>query len=123
MKGKFKTGDIIVISAALISAIALSICLWFPSKNDAEAIVLSVDDNKEYYPLNEDRSFSVKSKGYTLEIEIKDGSACVKHSDCPDNTCVHTGRISKGSQIIACIPAGVTLTVPGEELDYDFVAG
>lgn len=123
MKGRFKTGDIIVISAILISAIVLIFCLWTPSKKNAETLIIRVENTESYYPLSEDNSFVIESRGYTLEIEIKDGSVCVKNSDCPDKLCVHTGKISKSSRIIACAPAGVTLTISGEEGDYDFIAG
>jgi len=123
MRGRFKIGDIIVISTILILIAALILCSFLSAGKNASTLVLSQEGKKTYYPLSEDNCFTVRSKGYTLVIEIKKGSVSVISADCPDNTCVHTGKISKDSQIIACVPAGITLTISGEEADYDFVAG
>jgi hypothetical protein len=48
-------------------------------------------------------------------IEITGGRARVVSSDCPNKICVATGWISKPSQIIVCIPQGVTIRIEGDK--------
>lgn len=123
MKDRFKIGDITVISAVLISAIILFLFMYIPVSDKATMLIVRNNDRETNYSLNKDKSIKIESRGYTLKIEITSGSVSVISSDCPDNTCVHTGSISQNGQIIACVPAGVTLTLSGEEADHDFIAG
>ena len=123
MKGRIKLGDIIVISVVLIAVLILSIVLFLPGKSRADMLVITNGQTVTEYPLNKDSKFEISGNDYTLIVEIKNGSAFVKKADCPDNTCVHTGKISKNGQMIACVPAGITLGVSGKEEGYDFVAG
>lgn len=124
MKQRLKAGDIVIISGVLLLALAVFLAFLIPSfTQDAAMLEISVNNEKNIYDLSEDRGLTVESNGYTLTVCIKDGCACVESSDCPDNTCVHTGKISRTGQFIACVPASVTLRIVGEEDGYDFVAG
>ena len=123
MKGKFKMGDIVVISAVLLLAVILFIGIYIPKSGKPLCLNAKYNGKSEVYSLQEDSEFEIKSNGYTLKVEIKNGSARVISCDCPDNTCVNTGSISNAGQVIACVPARVTLTLEGEEEGYDFVAG
>ena len=60
----------------------------------------------ERIDINENKNFLLKSDDGFNEIEIKDGQIRVVSADCPDQTCVNCGFISKDSfnKIIACIP-------------------
>ncbi len=124
MKQRMKVGDIVIISGVLLLALAVFIAFIIPSlAQNAAMLEISIDNEKNLYSLSDDAEFSVLSKDYTLRVCIKDGSAYVSESDCPDNTCVHTGRIDRPGQFIVCVPASVTLRIIGEEDGYDFVAG
>lgn len=123
MKEKIKLGDIVVISLVFIAALTLFFCFSVPKKEDAGTLSVSVGTQKTQYPLDKDDEFEIESGSYTLKIEVKNGSVRVKSSDCPDKTCVHSGRISKKGQLIACVPARVILEIEGKEDGYDFVAG
>lgn len=41
----------------------------------------------------------------------KDGSIAVVHANCPDQICVHTGRVSRAGQSIACLPNHVIIKI------------
>ncbi len=124
MKQRIKAGDIVIISSVLLLAFAVFLFFFIPSFiQTAATLEVSCNNEKTEYSLGEDREFILKSKGYTLKVCIKDGCAYVSGSDCPDKTCVHTGRIDGAGQLIACVPAAVTLRIIGEEDGYDFVAG
>ncbi len=124
MKQRVKAGDIVIISGVLLLSLILFLGFFIPSLAQSAAMLeISVDNEKSVYPLDENRELTLVSKGYTLRVRIKDGRAYVESSDCSDNTCVHTGKIERSGQMIACVPAGVTLRIIGEEDGYDFVAG
>ena len=124
MKRSIKAGDIVIISGVLLLALAVFLLFLIPSlAEDAVTLEISCNNETELYTLNEDRELVFKSGGYTLKISVKDKKVWVRESDCPDNTCVHTGKIDRSGQMIACVPAGITLRITGEEAEYDFVAG
>lgn len=60
----------------------------------------------ETIDINVNKNFVINSENGFNEIEIKDGQIRVASADCPDQTCVNCGFISKDSfnKIIACIP-------------------
>lgn len=68
----------------------------------------------------EDREFSVSTNDKVRFHLYKDGSIAFEASDCPDQVCVHTGRISRAGETAACLPNGLLLKIVSEgegELD------
>ena len=65
----------------------------------------------ERIDINVNKNFVINSENGFNEIEIKDGQIRVASADCPDQTCVNCGFISKDSfnKIIACIPHGLII--------------
>lgn len=46
-------------------------------------------------------------------LVIEDGSAYMKSADCPDGTCIKTGRIRRVGESIICLPNKLAITVRG----------
>lgn len=115
-------GDLIAAVAVLLIAVLL---IWHPwqGRADGEILVIVTPDETIEYALSENRTIELESRGIHLCIEIVDGKAFVRESDCPDGVCVASASISKTGETILCAPAGVSLTVKGGEGDVDFVAG
>lgn len=44
-------------------------------------------------------------------VALDPASAAVLSSDCPSQTCVHTGLLTKGGDTAVCIPNQVTVTL------------
>ena len=63
------------------------------------------------------------SGGVHLVVVIDGGAVWVEEADCPDLVCKHTGKVSRGGDVILCVPAGVRILVKGGDGDVDFVAG
>lgn len=63
--------------------------------------------------------------GGTNTLVIEDGAAYLADADCPDQLCVHMGKITKKGQSIICLPHQVVIEVirGGEENEADAVAG
>lgn len=124
MKDRIKAGDIIIICGVLLlSLVILCVSLLWGLSSDAKCLVVKYGNTQKSFSLETDTVFTIENNGYTLTVRIEDGCGYVESADCPDKTCVHTGKISRSGRVIACVPAGVTLSIAGEEAEYDFIAG
>lgn len=110
MLKKYKR-DIIVILSLLAVSIVMLLLVFLLSKN-GEFVKVSVNGVESgIYSLAEDREISIN--GGTNILKIEGGKAFMITADCPDHTCVNTGKISKVGQSIICLPNKVTVTVIG----------
>lgn len=114
-KKAFKIGDIIVI--AVVVAAALILFGRFADKG-GEIATVSRNGQTLYRidlsdPENEGKVFRVQGT-YTNEICVSDRKIYVRSSDCPNQSCVHSGKISQGT--IYCVPNGMSITV-GRKVD------
>lgn len=124
MKSKLKRGDMLIITAVLLLALGIFLLFAFSVFSQKGSVaVLSYEGGKKTFSLNENTEFSFESNGYSLTFKIDDGKAYITSSDCPDKTCVNSGKIRCKGQMIACVPAQVTLRITAEGDDYDFIAG
>lgn len=117
-----KIGDIIVIAALLLLSVVIFISS-LPAQSRETAVAVVSIDGQEYarYPLDKDIEVTVEQDGHINVIEVKNGAVRVLSANCPDNTCVHQGFISKGSEVIVCLPAKLTITLEGSESQLDSV--
>ena len=124
MRERLKAGDILIIICVLLVAVSVFTAFFVLSFSSKDAVLtVSSDGLEKSYPISENAEFTVESRGYTLKVVIENGSVRVESSDCPDKVCVHTPSVSRTGQMIACVPAAVTLRISGEEAENDFVAG
>lgn len=112
-KGRwFRAGDVIPVIACLSAAVVL--CLWCADKAQGQLLRVQTPTEEMVFPLDTDREDTVYGRdGLTLTVRIEDGCAYVWQADCPDQVCVHTGRLTHDGETAACLPAGVILTVEG----------
>ena len=54
-------------------------------------------------------------------LVIKDGYAYMLEADCPDHTCIKTGKISKIGESIVCLPNRISVVITGEGEGPDIV--
>jgi len=128
MRRILKKGDIIAITAVLLSALLIwTVQLSFAAspQNVNTLLVKIVSENGEdYFDLSENADAVIDSNGVRLVVSVCDGTVFVTESSCPDKICVLTGAISDSSRAIACLPAGVVISiVGGDTADADFIAG
>ena len=73
------------------------------------------------YSLAIDRTVSLN--GGTNVLEIEGGVAYLSYAECPDRTCVNTGKIMYNGQSIICLPNQITVKViSGDDGGVDFVS-
>ncbi|MBR1724634.1 MAG: NusG domain II-containing protein [Ruminococcus sp.] len=74
-------------------------------KGDAVEII---SDGKVLYTLDlsrePDREIVVEYEGRKNIIAVEDGDIYMKEADCPDHTCMKTGRLSRAGVPIVCLP-------------------
>lgn len=125
---RFSFADVLVMLSVLLIASLLLFSSFRSSGNDSSDLRLVIRTQSEVlsYPLSSDRTIPVASGGYTLTVEIRDGRAHVRETDCPDKICQRTGWISRKGETVICAPAAVRLTVTdpkGGADDADSVIG
>lgn len=115
-KRLFRIGDMIpIVFAVALAGILLTVMLT----NGSGAYVLVQTPSGEWIlPLSEDAERVVVGQGgLSVTLTVKDGEVCVIRADCPDQVCVHTGAIGESGRAIACVPAGIVLTVVSQQGD------
>ena len=58
-----------------------------------------------------ERTFSIPQDPHVIFHLYSDGSIGFEQSDCPDQVCVHTGRLSMVGEYAACLPNGIILKI------------
>ena len=120
---KFKRRDAIVIAAALL--IAAAVFLLTLPKAGGDRLYAEISRGGEVLatlPLDTDAEYIVNGD-YENVVTNADGGAFFSSSNCPNEDCVHTGRLTKAGQLAVCLPNGVTLRIVGAEADVDAIAG
>lgn len=105
--------DIIIIAAILLVAtVTLTLTLALRERGDAVRVTVGGVTVGEY-PLSVDATYTLN--GGTNILVIEGGTAYLSYADCPDRTCVSTGRIKYVGQSIICLPNKITVAVIGDD--------
>lgn len=112
-----KKADIFLFLFILIIGTVSSLFIYGQAKDGREVEITVAGDLYGVYDLDEDREIVIKQHGHLNKVIIKDGTVSMDFSDCKNQVCVNTGKISKSSQAITCLPNKVMVTVTGG--DYD----
>ena len=109
---RFKTGDIIIIALSLV----IITLLFFLSADSEKASYVRIDSpsNVYYYPLTQDSVYKIKGNIGESIIEVKNGEVRFLSSPCKNKICIKSGKISKTSGVLACLPNGITVSITGE---------
>lgn len=116
-----KKNDFILIAAVLAAALSL-FCIRLFKKPAENPVVIVSAGGAEFgrYDLCEDRVIDING---TNTLVIKDGTAFMSESDCPDRLCLYQKPICKDGESIVCLPNRITVTVKSrEEPEVDSVA-
>lgn len=83
------------------------------SKETAKAEIYYYSELVETVELGNgvDRTFSIPQDPHVIFHLYSDGSIRFEQSDCPDQVCVHTGRVSVVGEYAACLPNGIILKI------------
>ena len=116
---KHKADLILIISLFIVAA--LSVVLLTCIKKTGAQVDVEIDGKyvTSYSPAN-DGEWALN--GGTNILVIKDGYAYLTYADCPDHTCVKTGKIKYAGQSIICLPNKVAIIVRKNATGVDVVS-
>lgn len=117
MKKRFKTGDLIAAAAVLVLALICWLAVRPSAGGAGDTVVVTVEE-QEYgsYPINEDREILItNSKGEENLLTIEGGEVSMSYSDCKNQVCVNTGKISEEGELIVCLPHKVVVSIESRE--------
>lgn len=126
-KGKaiaIRKADMRLLAGILSVAVVMTVVIQIGIKKPGETAVVTVDGKvvKEL-PLSRDTN-EIEIEGYQggiNRIVVSEGWVYMSYADCPDELCVHTGRIRNTGETIVCLPHRVVIEIKGGEEVYDSV--
>jgi hypothetical protein len=113
--------DRILIAVIAVCALAVWPLVASAQSGIADTVTVVGPAGTTTRPLGDDGVLEIAGSRGPVEVRVSDGSVHVLSADCPDQTCVRTGRVSGPGSVVACIPNGVVVRVGGGD-DGDFDA-
>ena len=109
---KKQKNDLILLSVLLTVGIVLLIVLSTVFKNTGEMVVVTVDGNEVFRaPLDQDTEQWIDGyDGGKNLLVIKDKTAKITESNCPEQICVHTGEATEIKSVV-CAPNRVVVSI------------
>ena len=104
--------DVFLIFGLLLVSGAIVLFLYLSRMEGAYVEVTEDGVLVGTYSLSEERTITLG--GGTNILVIEDGTAYLSYANCPDHTCVRTGKIKYNGQSIVCLPNRITVAVVSE---------
>jgi len=108
--------------AAALAVIALVSVRAYGLRSGSTAVHLKAPGGEWVFPLDQDRTLSVRGPLGDTVVELRGGQARVLSSPCTEKICVRTGAIARPGQWIACLPNRVFLDIQGSGRAADAVS-
>lgn len=108
--------DAFAAAAVIALAVIVAVGFYAPKRSSGRLNVIISAEGKvlEQGTLLElSGTHTYTNRGYTLTVDIADGTVDVIDSDCPGHDCQHTPPISRSGQSIVCLPAQIVITLEG----------
>lgn len=98
-----------------VFSVAVLLIAFYLRKDGQYIIVEKSGENIHKFKITDEQEISVQGEsGILVVIKIHNGEVQVVSSDCPDKTCVKTGKISKAGEMIVCLPARISVKIEGK---------
>ena len=123
----FRRADILLVFACLLLA-AVFFLESFLSHSDGMAVIEQNGIEVGRYALSQIQKEEILQLPGEIDVQIllEPGAASFLSSDCPDQICVRTGKLTKPGEAAVCLPARVSLRIvssQGETNGYDGITG
>ena len=123
----FRRADILLVFACLLLA-AVFFLQSFLSPSDGMAVIEQNVIEVGRYALSQIQKEEILQLPGEIDVQIllEPGAASFLSSDCPDQICVRTGKLTKPGEAAVCLPARVSLRIvssQGETNGYDGITG
>lgn len=112
--------DIFFISVLLIFLYYL---IYHHIDSANKRLILTVEEKRYFLNLKSKKLIDLsKEYGKNIVVEIDNGRARIKESDCKDKICISFGFISKCGESAICVPNRVSIHIECDENEYDAVS-
>lgn len=118
-----KKGDFIIFAVILFIAV-ICVIPFINTQSDQLICEISQDNkiiNKIILNKGYKDKITIETKNGNSVICIDDNSVWFEHSDCPDQICVNTGKLTHAGQIAVCLPNKVIVKLIGQENKIDAI--
>lgn len=109
--------DLLLIAVILTIAAAGFFISYLNGRKPAVQVEVMVDaEVVATLDISKDTTLDIKGYGNgTNHLVIQDGAAWIDAASCPDQVCIHQGRIQLSGQLIACRPNRVLIRVVSQD--------
>lgn len=112
---KLKRQDIFLLAGLLAIFLVLGAVLLLTRENGATVVVRVAGEETAIFRLDETTTYVIDgANGGTNELVIENGEVWLKDASCPDQLCVHQGKIRYVGESIICLPNKISVTIGGE---------
>ena len=114
----FRKGDIAVIAAIIVAAIAFAY-FSFSGGENPQAVITVDGEVVEKIDLSsvKERIVITPETEPKVVIVAENGEIRFESAECEDRLCVNSGSLKKGGDTAVCLPAKTVITVTGSDVD------
>ena len=111
-----KKKDIIIITLALLAALALYLVSQVSLGAEASVVVVTVDGKEVLRkPLAMENRYEIAQDDGSLNvIRVEDGAVFMEEANCRDGLCIRQGKMRNGAKTIVCLPHKVVVQLKGD---------
>ena len=122
-----KKNDLLIIAIGFVLALVIYGGLELNNRlqaTDDKVLAVYIDGEMvDSFPLDEPMTKTYDTdRGYNI-IEIDGESAHIREANCPNQSCVHDGHISRVNETVVCLPHHFHIQIEGnEEVEIDAIS-
>ncbi len=120
-----RPADLVLVLAA--AALAAGLLLWQNSQSPGSCVAVIEKNGAEVQRIDLGRITEPEEinlgGAYRVVLLAEPGQISFLSSDCPDQTCVRSGRLTKAGQAAVCLPARVSVRLEGGSPGADAMTG
>jgi hypothetical protein len=113
---QIKAIDVLIFLLSFAAIVAVGIRVYGQPSQNPVAMVTS-PEGQWIFPLSTAQILTPSGLQGGCVVSFEDGSVRVIQSDCPEQICIRSGRVSRPGQWIACVPHRVFIEIQGRDED------
>lgn len=110
-----------IILALSVAGLCLVYLLTWQEVAPADHISIMAGEHRQQVPLDHDQVLEIHGVLGISRIEIRNRRVRFLSSPCANQLCTHQGWVSAASELIACLPNRVVLTLDADRSDFDAI--
>lgn len=114
---KFRNDIILIIIILILALVFYFVYRGINNSNNLVCKIYQDQELKYEIPLGHEEIIILTTEDGRMVIQIDVDGVYVKESDCPDKICVNQGKITRGGQVITCLPDKIYIKLEGKGAD------